>query len=423
MHTADWTTKTVTRREEVLDNSNSDKTDSAQSLFVLGSWGDPLITNGEILRALRRAPAADANAAALEVARLGLVTRQQGRVDTWVGDAANAVIETGRLKLTIHCDLSAGEVEIYKERVRVYDAALCHFFPDIYELQVRRCLHAERVKAANAATSVVLKWERHRASCLARLKNDTRSADLLKFALTPREDGLEITLWVAERRSERSLLEKDGRRMAEETWLSFVTNFITNDERMALEIPADQEMASFDGGNGHKLSTLETPLATIDTSTLKRFRQGTILSNALAKRVVKLAKFSSSSPSGKSTKSKKEILANEKTPQLPANQQSKTTGKKTFVPIENSLDLHSRRWTTRALSPRRLSSLTRTCTSCTRNTPFARSHGAVSPPPNAFAVATPTTRAPIALALVLGSKTTSTRASSFGSCNTVRNGP
>ena len=125
--------------------------------------------------------------------------------------------------------------------------------------------------------------------------------------------------------------------MAEETWLSFVTNFITNDERMALDIPADQEMASFDGGNGYKLATLETSLATIDTSTLKRFRQGTILSNALAKRVVELAKFSSSSSSEKSTKAKKEILANEKTPK---NQPTKTTGRaaaKTFVPIEGKL--------------------------------------------------------------------------------------
>ena len=213
MHTSDWTTKTVTRRE-VLDNS--DKTDSAKSLFVLDSWGDPLVTNDETLRALRRAPAADANAAALEVARLALVARQQARIDTWVADAGNVVVETDRLKLTIYCDLSAGEVEIYKEYVRVYDAALCHFFPDICELQVRRYLHAERVKAANAATSVTLKWGKYRALYLARLKNDTRSTDLLKFVLTPREDGLDITLWVAERRSERSLLEKDGTQMAEE---------------------------------------------------------------------------------------------------------------------------------------------------------------------------------------------------------------
>jgi hypothetical protein len=249
MHTSDWTTKTVTRRE-VLDNS--DKTDSAKSLFVLDSWGDPLVTNGETLRALRRAPAADANAAALEVARLALVTRQQARIDTWVADAGNPVVETDRLKLTIYCDLSAGEVEIYKEYVRVYDAALCHFFPDICELQVRRYLHAERVKAANATRPVILKWAKCRSLYLSRLKNDTTSTDLLRFILTPREDGLEITLWVAERRSDRSLLEKDGAQMAESTLLSFITNFITNDERMALEVPADQEMAAFDGGNGYK---------------------------------------------------------------------------------------------------------------------------------------------------------------------------
>ena len=113
-----------------------------------------------------------------------------------------------------------------------------------------------------------------------------------------------------------------------------MTNFITNDERMGLEVPADQEMAAFGGGNGHKLSTPETSLATIETSTLKRFRQGFALSNALAKRVVELAKFSSSSSSEKSTKAKKEIAANEKTPK---NQPTKTTGRaaaKTFVPVE-----------------------------------------------------------------------------------------
>jgi hypothetical protein len=59
-----------------------------------------------------------------------------------------------------------------------------------------------------------------------------------------------------------------------------------------------------------------------------------VLSNALAKRVVELAKSSSSSSSEKSTKSKKEISANEKTPK---NQPTKTTGRaaaKTFVPVE-----------------------------------------------------------------------------------------
>lgn len=93
MHTSDWTTKTVTRRE-VLDKT--DKTDSAKSLFVLDSWGDPLIHQGEVLRALRAAPAPGDDAAALEVARLALVGRQQSRIDTWVADANNVVVETDR---------------------------------------------------------------------------------------------------------------------------------------------------------------------------------------------------------------------------------------------------------------------------------------------------------------------------------------
>jgi len=322
MHTSDWTTKTVTRRE-VLDKS--DKNDSAKSLFVLDSWGDPLIRQGEILRALRQAANVGDDAAALQVAATALSTRQQGRITTWVADANNPVVETDRLKYTIFCEFTEGELGIYKEYVRVYDAALCHFFPDICELQVRRYLHAERIKAANANTPVTLKWAKYKSLYLQRLKNDTKSTDLLKFVLTPREDGLEITLWVAERRSERSLLEKDGTTMAEATWLSFVTNFITNDERMALKIPADQEMASYDGGNGYLLSTLETALADLDTSTLKRFRQGSVLSNALAKRVVELAKFSPASSEKPINTKKKEISANEK---------KKPPAKKTFVPVE-----------------------------------------------------------------------------------------
>jgi hypothetical protein len=113
-----------------------------------------------------------------------------------------------------------------------------------------------------------------------------------------------------------------------------VTNFITNDERMGLEVPADQEMAAFGGGNGHKLSTPETSLATIETSTLKRFRQGFALSNALAKRVVELAKVSSSAASEKQTKTKKEISANEKTQSNKRVSSNQTASKKTFIPVE-----------------------------------------------------------------------------------------
>ena len=121
----------------------------------------------------------------------------------------------------------------------VFDKARCHFMFDIISVEMARLLNAERISNAAFNPPTVLKWAHYKHLCLSRIKGTKESEDLMDHLLKVREEGLPVYLWIAERRSERDLLVKDGVQLPERLWLSYVLHFVTNDERLVLQVPAE----------------------------------------------------------------------------------------------------------------------------------------------------------------------------------------
>jgi hypothetical protein len=63
-------------------------------------------------------------------------------------------------------------------------------------------------------------------------------------------------LWVAERIAERRLLNDDGTKMSEETWLELLLAFVTNEEKQTLHIPAREQRAAVGEGAGYDVLAL-----------------------------------------------------------------------------------------------------------------------------------------------------------------------
>jgi hypothetical protein len=139
--------------------------------------------------------------------------------------------------------------------------------------------------------------------------------DLFTFFITPREEGLSLQLWIAERRASRTLVEKDQVRMPELHWMAYTTNFITSDERTLLKMPADRDLAAHDTGHGYSMTVLEEACDDIDPLALKRFRQSAI-NSSLGKRILAIDKAmkaaeSNKSSSSSSKKQKEDFSANQ----------------------------------------------------------------------------------------------------------------
>ncbi len=64
-----------------------------------------------------------------------------------VEEAAHYIVEADRAALLSICSMNNTEIQIYFKMVEVYDLARSHFLFDIVDLQVRRFLNAERLKA------------------------------------------------------------------------------------------------------------------------------------------------------------------------------------------------------------------------------------------------------------------------------------
>jgi hypothetical protein len=80
---------------------------------------------GSMRRALYSPPRASASQATIVAAASALVIAQDAAITALVADALSPVVESDRITLAQHCELTASELNLYKESVRVYDTSLC----------------------------------------------------------------------------------------------------------------------------------------------------------------------------------------------------------------------------------------------------------------------------------------------------------
>ena len=119
------------------------------------------------------------------------------------------------------------ELGIYQKMLEVYDKARSHFLFEIVELQVKRYLNAERLKAEAEDPPRALTYPEYSELFLQRTQNSELTQDLLTYILKPREEGCPIYLWAAERISESNLLTANGLTMSNPAWLAYTLAFIT----------------------------------------------------------------------------------------------------------------------------------------------------------------------------------------------------
>ena len=289
--THQWTLSTVKKREGL---DKQDSRDQAHSLFSSDRTGR-LRADGVILMNLYVAPNGNATANAIATAAAALLVTQNDAITALVGDANSPVVETDRPILKSFCALTAQEWGIYDEFLRVYDSALCHFVFEIVGPQLRRHLNAERLTKEARNPPVIMEWQDYRTLIVSLMRNSVESNDVLTFFLRVRDDFLFVALWVSERRSERSLLEKDGVTLPEKVWLAYVLCFIPSEERQLLEVPAEQDRDAFNGNVGYTMADLEASVKKVDPRTCKKFRQQWC-TEPLAKRIIKLHKLMNPSP-------------------------------------------------------------------------------------------------------------------------------
>ena len=99
------------------------------------------------LRGLDLTRPEDDTAALRTIARENTRLLQVGVIGDAIDDAANPAVEGDRAALLSLCDMDQTELLIYTKMMEVYDRARSHFLFDIVELQVKRFLNAERLKA------------------------------------------------------------------------------------------------------------------------------------------------------------------------------------------------------------------------------------------------------------------------------------
>jgi hypothetical protein len=162
------------------------------------------------------------------------------------------------------------EFDLLAELLRVYDQARCHFIYEICEPSVKRFLNAMRIRNEEERDER-MSWIDYKSTLLDRMQNSSTIDGLLSYVIKPRENGCPIGLWVAERVSERKLLNEDGIDMSEDTWLELTLSFVTNEEKQTLQVPARERRAEVE--NGYGVQQLQQSLAQFDPITFKPFRQ------------------------------------------------------------------------------------------------------------------------------------------------------
>jgi hypothetical protein len=84
--------------------------------------------------------------------------------------------------------------------------------------------------------------------------------------------------------------------MSNQAWLAYTIAFITQEERLILQVPSLQEREAYDGGRGYELPDLEAAISNLDVTTLKSFRQSAC-QDPVAMQILKLDKLQSASGS------------------------------------------------------------------------------------------------------------------------------
>ena len=181
-YTFEWTKKVVKTRNS-LDASVD--TDRAPTMFRLDPFGQ-LADRGQQLRDTRNDHRDDG-----DFQDDSANARQKTMIQAWINNpAVFDVDEFDESTLELHCIMIPGDAAIYKELVRVYDAALCHFLYDCVSKELARFLNAERIKSLNADEPRVFNWAAHRSKLLNQTKNTAESDDLLSFFLKCRDESL-----------------------------------------------------------------------------------------------------------------------------------------------------------------------------------------------------------------------------------------
>ena len=297
LHSYEWTVRAIKTRE-CLDKQ--DRRDIAVSTFAMSRNKDLLLLVALELRDLDLTRPEDNTAELRLIAKANTRLLQIGAVDDLIADPNSPTEESDRTALLSLCDMEPTELLIYRKLMEVYDRARSHFFFDIVELQVKRFLNAERLKAEAENPPRTLSYREYTALYLERTQNSELTQDLLSYILKPREEGCPIYLWAAERISESKLLTANGLAMSDQAWLAYTLAFITPDERQVLQVPSLAERAGYNHGHGYTLADLETAISAMDVTTLKRFRQATC-TDPVALQILSLSRLkekpvSSSSP-------------------------------------------------------------------------------------------------------------------------------
>ncbi len=127
----------------------------------------------------------------------------------------NDVTELDRALLMTGVDMTRTEFDLLMTLMRVYDHARSHFVFEICEPPTKRLLNALRIREEEGGDR--MPWSLYKIALLERMQNSSTIDGLISYILKPRDNNCPISLWVAERISERRLLNDDGIEMSEDT--------------------------------------------------------------------------------------------------------------------------------------------------------------------------------------------------------------
>ena len=273
--THDWV-KNYIKKRRTLDKQ--DATDSAQAIFAIDRLG-LLDDFGKVLRDMRLTTG---TAEAMAHANADVSDRQIQKITTWVDsnepDHSHVNQET-RTALTLHCSITAEELAVLSELHRTYDRALCHFMKYVLSPTFARYVNALRLKAL--ASGDKFGWKDHEQAVLEQLIDSTEPNDIMDFHLRVRDERVPCYIWIAERSSERKMLEEDGVKYPELTWISYVIHMLSNEERHILNVPSDSVLITY------SLDQLTLAAANSDPKSFKVFKHSMITSS-LGKRTLRI---------------------------------------------------------------------------------------------------------------------------------------